>query len=115
MLAGLDRIDPVFTDFVSTLDAVIRTGEDCMYLAHNPVPLYPSAYPGIVELRHRAIGVLLAITAGAYQTTLLTYMIQRDLFPAVMKVHNGMTSTSWTLTDTNITSSSKIHSRRLWY
>ncbi|OAA80690.1 hypothetical protein LEL_00235 [Akanthomyces lecanii RCEF 1005] len=38
-----------------------------------------------LELRHKAIGVLLAITAGAYQTTLLTYMIQRDLFPAVMK------------------------------
>ncbi|OAA56441.1 hypothetical protein ISF_07509 [Cordyceps fumosorosea ARSEF 2679] len=66
LLAGLDRIDPVFTDFVSTLDTAIRTGED-------------------LEQRHKAIGVLLAITAGAYQTTLLTYMIQRDLFPAVIK------------------------------
>ncbi|OAQ97234.1 hypothetical protein LLEC1_04241 [Akanthomyces lecanii] len=66
VLAGLDRIDPVFTDFVSTLDAAIRTGDD-------------------LELRHKAIGVLLTITAGAYQTTLLTYMIQRDLFPAIMK------------------------------
>ncbi|ATY60254.1 hypothetical protein A9K55_006123 [Cordyceps militaris] len=66
LLAGLDRIDTVFTDFVGTLDVAIRMGDD-------------------LEQRHKAIGVLLAITAGAYQTTLLTYMIQRDLFPAVIK------------------------------
>ncbi|KAK8148489.1 hypothetical protein G3M48_010024 [Beauveria asiatica] len=66
VLAGLDRIDLVFTDFVTTLDTVIRAGDD-------------------LEIRHKAIVVLLAITAGAYQTTLLTYMIQRDLFPAVIK------------------------------
>ncbi|KAJ6779589.1 hypothetical protein PWT90_07747 [Aphanocladium album] len=66
VLAGLDRIDPVFTDFVSTLDSVIRSGDD-------------------LEKRHKAIGVLLALTAGAYQTTLLTYMVQRDLFPSVIK------------------------------
>ncbi|KAJ3495890.1 hypothetical protein NLG97_g3060 [Lecanicillium saksenae] len=66
VLAGLDRIDPVFTDFVSTLDSVVRTGDD-------------------LEKRHKAINVLLAVTAGAYQTTLLTYMIQRDLFPSVIK------------------------------
>ena len=41
---------------------------------------------GVVSTRHKAVEVLLAITAGAYQTTLLTYMIQRDLFPSVMKV-----------------------------
>lgn len=39
-----------------------------------------------VDLRHKAIEVLLAVSAGAYQTTLLTYMIQRDLFPSIMKV-----------------------------
>ena len=39
-----------------------------------------------VDIRHKAIEVLLATTAGAYQTTLLTYMIQRDLFPSIMKV-----------------------------
>lgn len=40
----------------------------------------------LVELSHKAIEVLLAVSAGAYQTTLLTYMIQRDLFPSIMKV-----------------------------
>lgn len=41
---------------------------------------------GAVNLRHKAVEVLLAVTAGAYQTTLLTYLVQRDLFPSVMKV-----------------------------
>jgi hypothetical protein len=40
----------------------------------------------VVEIRYKAVEVLLAVTAGAYQTTLLTYLIQRDLFPSVMKV-----------------------------
>lgn len=37
-------------------------------------------------MRQKAVGVALAITSGAYQTSLLTYLIQRDMFPAVMKV-----------------------------
>lgn len=43
-------------------------------------------YAGAVDLRHKAVEVLLAVTAGAYQTTLLTYLVQKDLFPSVMKV-----------------------------
>lgn len=39
-----------------------------------------------VESRQKAVGVALAITSGAYQTSLLTYLIQRDMFPSVMKV-----------------------------
>ncbi|GJN75141.1 hypothetical protein VFPFJ_06687 [Purpureocillium lilacinum] len=66
VLAGLDHIDPIFSDFVGTLDGIIRNEKD-------------------LDLRHRAVEVILAVTAGAYQTTLLTYMIQRDLFPSVMK------------------------------
>jgi hypothetical protein len=67
LLAGLDHIDSVFTEFVSALEAIIRNSKD-------------------LDVRYKAIEVLLAVTAGAYQTTLLTYLIQRDLFPAVMKV-----------------------------
>ncbi|KAF4982807.1 hypothetical protein FZEAL_1659 [Fusarium zealandicum] len=66
ILAGLDHIDTVFTEFVSALEGIIRNAKD-------------------LEIRYKAIEVLLAVTAGAYQTTLLTYLIQRDLFPAVMK------------------------------
>lgn len=39
-----------------------------------------------MEIRQRAVSVALAITSGAYQTSLLTYLIQRDMFPSVMKV-----------------------------
>jgi hypothetical protein len=42
--------------------------------------------PSVVDLREKAVEVALAVTSGAYQTSLLTYFIQRDMFPAVMKV-----------------------------
>ncbi|KAI0401161.1 hypothetical protein F4802DRAFT_609575 [Xylaria palmicola] len=66
LLAGLDHVDTVFTDFVGALDGIIRNGPT-------------------LEIRQRAIEVVLSITSGAYQTSLLTYFIQRDLFPAIMK------------------------------
>ncbi|KAI0389701.1 hypothetical protein F5Y17DRAFT_109396 [Xylariaceae sp. FL0594] len=66
ILAGLDQVDAVFTDFVGALDGIIRNGKS-------------------LEIRQRAVEVVLSITSGAYQTSLLTYFIQRDLFPAIMK------------------------------
>lgn len=38
------------------------------------------------DLQHRAIEVALAVTSGAYQTSLLSYFIQRDLFQAIINV-----------------------------
>ncbi|RYP17616.1 hypothetical protein DL765_004398 [Monosporascus sp. GIB2] len=75
ILAGLDRIDAIFTDFVGTLDGVIRNGKS-------------------LEVRQRAIEVVLSITSGAYQTGLLTYFIQRDLFPSIMKFIQDSDSSS---------------------
>ncbi|CAM1509292.1 Fc.00g030310.m01.CDS01 [Cosmosporella sp. VM-42] len=66
VLAGLDHIDTVFTEFVGALEGIIRNGKS-------------------LDIRYRAIEVLLAVTAGAYQTTLLTYLIQRDLFPSFIQ------------------------------
>ncbi|KAK3386409.1 hypothetical protein B0H63DRAFT_467739 [Podospora didyma] len=66
VLAGLDHIDAVFTDFVGGLDSIIRNGRS-------------------LDLRQKAVEVALAVASGAYQTTLLTYFIQRDLFPSIMK------------------------------
>ncbi|KAI1322108.1 hypothetical protein F5Y16DRAFT_404821 [Xylariaceae sp. FL0255] len=66
VLAGLDQIDTIFTDFVGALDGIIRNGKT-------------------LEVRKCAVQVVLSITSGAYQTSLLTYFIQRDLFPAIMK------------------------------
>ncbi|KAF3067465.1 UPF0588 membrane protein C20F10.02c [Daldinia childiae] len=67
VLAGLDQVDAVFTDFVGALDGVIRNGKS-------------------MEVRQKAVDVVLSITSGAYQTSILTYFIQRDLFPAIMKL-----------------------------
>lgn len=39
-----------------------------------------------MELRQKAVEVALAVTSGAYQTSLLTYLIQRDMFPSLTKV-----------------------------
>jgi len=66
VLAGLDQIDAVFTEFVAALDNTIRNGKS-------------------LDVRQRAVEVVLSITSGAYQTSLLTYFIQRDMFPAIMK------------------------------
>ncbi|KAI7918329.1 hypothetical protein M0657_007395 [Pyricularia oryzae] len=66
VLAGLDQADQVFSDFVGALEGLIRAGKD-------------------MDTRGAAIDLALAVTSGAYQTSLLTYFIQRDLFPAVMK------------------------------
>ncbi|EON95625.1 hypothetical protein UCRPA7_8893 [Phaeoacremonium minimum UCRPA7] len=66
VLAGLDHIDTVFTDFAGALDWILRNGRS-------------------MDVRQKAVEVALAVTSGAYQTSLLTYFIQRDLFPAIMK------------------------------
>nr|XP_036587969.1 uncharacterized protein CTRU02_01981 [Colletotrichum truncatum]KAF6799110.1 hypothetical protein CTRU02_01981 [Colletotrichum truncatum] len=78
VLAGIDYVDTIFTDFVGALDQIIRTGKS-------------------LELRQKAVDVVLAVTAGAYQTSLLTYLIQRDLFPAVMKFIQDADSTNHVL------------------
>ncbi|KEZ45446.1 Uncharacterized protein SAPIO_CDS1754 [Scedosporium apiospermum] len=67
LLAGIDNVDAVLTEFVGAMDGIARSGR-------KPF-----------ELRQKAVEVLLAFTAGAHQTTLLTYLIQRDLFPSIMK------------------------------
>ncbi|CAK7234635.1 hypothetical protein SBRCBS47491_009017 [Sporothrix bragantina] len=75
LLAGLDRVDAVLSDFVAALDQLLRYGKT----------------PAI---RRLAVQVALAVTAGAYQTTLLTYFIQRDLFPSITKVISDAPDTS---------------------
>lgn len=39
-----------------------------------------------VEIREKATEVALSLVAGAYQTSLVSYLTHRDLFPALMKV-----------------------------
>lgn len=54
------------SDFVASLDAIIRNGRN-------------------MEIRQKAVQTALSITAGAYQTGLISYFTHRDLFPALMK------------------------------
>ncbi|KAI9661538.1 MAG: hypothetical protein M1829_006229 [Trizodia sp. TS-e1964] len=63
ILAGLDQVDAIFTEFVGLLDITIRH----------------------VTLRRKAIEAALSMASGAYQTGLISYFTHRDLFPSLMK------------------------------
>ncbi|TVY48377.1 UPF0668 protein-like protein [Lachnellula occidentalis] len=76
VLAGLDEVDAVFTDFVAALDVTIKTGRTQ------------------VDIRQKAIEVALAVVSGAYQTSLLSYFTHRDLFPSLMKFIQDSDTTS---------------------
>ena len=66
VIAGLDEVDAVFSDFANTIEHCIRSGRS-------------------FDIRQKAIDTALALTAGAYQTSLVSYFSYRDLFPALMK------------------------------
>lgn len=72
IVAGLGDIDKVMTDFVSSLDSIISNHKS------NPNPVSSPC-------RMRAIECAIAAIAGSYQTSLLTYFIQKDLFHGLMK------------------------------
>ncbi|KAF2478968.1 hypothetical protein BDY17DRAFT_257459 [Neohortaea acidophila] len=71
VLAGLDDVDAVFTELVTTLDHCIKDG-------------------GSYEIRQKAVRTTLAVVSGAYQTVLVSYFINRDFFPALMKLVNQL-------------------------
>lgn len=66
VIAGLDQVDAVFSDFANAIEHCVRTGRS-------------------LDIRQKAISTALALTAGAYHTSLLSYFSYRDLFPALMK------------------------------
>ncbi|KAL1849199.1 hypothetical protein Plec18167_009591 [Paecilomyces lecythidis] len=66
VLAGLDQVDQVMTEFVAVLDTTIRSGSS-------------------FDLRLKAIKTAISMTSGAYKTSLITYFTHRDLFPSLMK------------------------------
>ncbi|KAK4167486.1 hypothetical protein QBC43DRAFT_311959 [Cladorrhinum sp. PSN259] len=90
VLAGLDHVDTVLTEFVAVLEQYIRNGRVspgqrcCPNLTghQDREQGTPCTFRG--DLQQRAVEVALAVTSGAYQTSLLTYFIQRDLFPAII-------------------------------
>ncbi|KAL2132063.1 hypothetical protein VTI74DRAFT_4265 [Chaetomium olivicolor] len=95
LLAGLDHVDTVFAEFVGVLESLIRNGRgsthECCPHGIGHVGQQEQRSAGnraactyTADLQQRAVEVALAVTAGAYQTSLLTYFIQRDLFPAII-------------------------------
>ncbi|KAE8374758.1 hypothetical protein BDV26DRAFT_284011 [Aspergillus bertholletiae] len=66
VLAGLDHVDHAISNFVTVLDGIIRNGSS-------------------FDLRIKAIKAAIAMTSGAYKTSLVSYFTHRDLFPSLMK------------------------------
>ncbi|KAI4268373.1 MAG: hypothetical protein L6R38_007858 [Xanthoria sp. 2 TBL-2021] len=66
LLAGLDQVDTCFFDFVDAIENVIRSSAS-------------------VDIRQKAVAVAIALIAGAYQTSLVSYFTHRDLFPTLVK------------------------------
>lgn len=82
VLAGLDEVDRVTSDFVAVLDGVIRNGKSCRCRVLLDQPVLTCA----VDVRLKAIKTAIAMTSGAYKTSLVSYFTHRDLFPSLMKV-----------------------------
>ena len=71
VLAGLEDADAILSAFVTTLEHAIKDGRT-------------------LDIRRKAVRAVIAAVAGAYQTGLVSYCINRDLFPALLKVCNTM-------------------------
>ena len=82
VLAGLDEVDRVTSDFVAVLDGVIRNGKSCKCC----ILLGQDILIRAVDVRLKAIKTAIAMTSGAYKTSLVSYFTHRDLFPSLMKV-----------------------------
>ncbi|TKA32230.1 hypothetical protein B0A54_14994 [Friedmanniomyces endolithicus] len=67
-LAGLDNVDAVFSELVASLDNIIRRDD------------------GDVYLRLKAVRTAIAVVSGGYQTALVSYFVNRDFFPAIMRL-----------------------------
>lgn len=84
VLAGLDNVDAVFTELVTALDQVIKDGRTRMF---KPASATGSCTDSVLaELRQKAVRTTIAVVSGAYQTVLVSYFINRDFFPSLMKV-----------------------------
>lgn len=67
VLAGLEDADNTLSTFVGTLETTIRRGRT-------------------LDIRRKAVRAAIAAVAGAYQTGLVSYFVNQDLFPALLKV-----------------------------
>ncbi|MCJ1433101.1 hypothetical protein MMC27_002460 [Xylographa pallens] len=82
VLAGLDEVDAVFSDFANAIETTIRTGRTSMSM--DALRFLRSDLL-VEDVRKKAIEAALSLTSGAYQTSLVSYFTHRDLFPSLMK------------------------------
>ncbi|KAK3675148.1 hypothetical protein LTR78_005082 [Recurvomyces mirabilis] len=68
IVAGLDSVDAVFTELVASLDNIIRSESKT------------------TMLRTKAVRAAMAIVSGGYQTALVSYFVNRDFFPGLMRL-----------------------------
>ncbi|TKA33063.1 hypothetical protein B0A54_14724 [Friedmanniomyces endolithicus] len=68
VVAGLENVDAVFSELVASLDSIIRKDD------------------GDVSLRLKAVRTAIAVVSGGYQTALVSYFVNRDFFPAIMRL-----------------------------
>ena len=66
VLAGLDAIDKLISDLVNGLEAIIRSSSS-------------------LHFRTKAVSTATAMVSGAFQTSLVSYFMHRDLFPATTR------------------------------
>ena len=83
VLAGLDDVDHAISNFVAVLDGIIRNGSSCKC---PRLIIESHLLTALDDLRLKAIRTAIAMTGGAYKTSLVSYFTHRDLFPSLMKV-----------------------------
>lgn len=83
VLAGIDNVDPVFFDLVATLDHAIKDGRSSESSGCSSRHMMLMV---VAELRQKAVRMAIAVVAGGYQTALVSYFVQKDFFPALMKL-----------------------------
>lgn len=92
VLAGLDEVDYICSEFVTVLDSLIRNGSSCKHSNTNIPHLKHLVNYGAVDVRLKAIDTAMAMVGGAYKTGVMSYFIHRDLFPSLMKVSSMSTT-----------------------
>lgn len=87
VLAGLDQVDRLMSEFVAVLDGTIRNGT-CESSCHVKMgqTMLLCLRVGSVDIRLKAVRTAIAMISGAYRTSLAAYFTHRDLFPSLMKV-----------------------------
>jgi hypothetical protein len=85
VLAGLDDVDAILSDFVAVLDETIRAGKISELIRVEKGMAF-KADTDAASTRIKAVRVAIITITGTYHTALSSYFISKDLFPGLIKV-----------------------------